>query len=172
LERDPDFELPILLRDHTAGDAVAGVAGGIGLHVVGLGMDYDRSAAVAEERVGAVAESYVCVLQFCICLAFGVYGEVVHVTGVVAVGIFQAVLLVFGIEVRAGRFEVGGLALGVLMKVDGVLTGRQIMKSKLEADAGSLLPQGDRPDGFALSVLEFDFGLGGAGERENKQSDS
>ena len=94
------------------------------------------------------------------------------IAGVVPFRIFQAVLLVFGIEVRAGRFEVGGLALGVLMKVDGVLTGRQIMKSKLEADAGSLLPQGDRPDGFALSVLEFDFGLGGAGERENKQSDS
>ena len=55
-----------------------------------------------------------------------------------AFGILQAVLLGFGIEMRAGRFEVGGIALGVLMKVDGVLAGRKIMKAELYADTWSL----------------------------------
>ena len=44
---------------------------------------------------------------------------------------------------RAGGFEVGGIALGVLMKVDGVLAGRKIVKVKLETDSGSLLPEHD-----------------------------
>ena len=93
-----------------------------------------------------------------------------HVAGVMAFGILQAVLLGFGIEMRAGRFEVGGTALGVLMNVDGVLAGRKIMKAELYADTWSLLPQGDCADGFALSVLEFDFGLGGAGESGDGQN--
>ena len=102
--------------------------------VVGFGVDDDRGAAVAEERVGVVAESYVFVLQFAIGFAFGVDGEVRHVAGVVAFGILQAVLFAVGIEMRAGGFEVGGIALGILMEVDGVLAGRKTVKMKLEAD--------------------------------------
>lgn len=47
--------LLVLLCDYAAGYAVAGVAGGIGLHVVGFGVDDDCGAAVAEERVRAIA---------------------------------------------------------------------------------------------------------------------
>src|SRR5437879_4638919 len=45
---------PGLLRrgDDAAGDAVAGVAGGVGLHVVGLLVDHDGGAAVGEDGVG------------------------------------------------------------------------------------------------------------------------
>jgi hypothetical protein len=39
----------VLLCDYAAGYAVAGISGGIGLHVVGFGVNYDRRAAVAEE---------------------------------------------------------------------------------------------------------------------------
>ncbi len=38
--------------DDAAGDAVAGVAGGVGLHVVGLLVDHDGGAAVGEDAVG------------------------------------------------------------------------------------------------------------------------
>src|SRR6266849_5150240 len=51
--------LPIwtrLLRDDTAGDAAAAVAGGIGLVVVGIGVHDERGRLVAEHRVGAGAE--------------------------------------------------------------------------------------------------------------------
>ena len=46
------------------------------------------------------------------------------------------------------------------MEMDGVLAGRKIVQAKLEADTGPLLPQDDGAHGFALGVLEFDFGFG------------
>ena len=88
--------------DDAAGDPVAGVAGGVGLHVVRLFVDDDRGSSVGENAVGGG----------------GVEGEVVHlyrcrgpvvftdddvlgkVAGVVAHGVLNAVLLVIGIEVR------------------------------------------------------------------------
>ncbi len=155
----------ILLRHYAAGDAVAGVAGGIGLHVVGLGVDDDGGAAVAEEGVGAVAEGYVVILESGVGFAFHVDDEVLHVAGVVAFGIVEAMLFAVGIEMGAGGFEIGRIAFGVLVEVDGVLAGRKIVQVKLEADAWSLLRHGDGADGLALSVLEFDLGFGGAGER-------
>ena len=127
-------------------------------------MDDDGSAAVAEERVGAIAESYVFVLEFRVGFAFGIDGEVLHVAGVMAFGVLQAVLLGVGIEMRARGFEVGSIALGVLMEVDGVLTGRKIVKVKLETDSGSLLPEHDGAYVLALGVLDCDFGFGCAGE--------
>ena len=55
--------MPELLCDFSAGYAVAGVAGGIGFVIVGFGVDDDRGAAVAEQRVCAIAEGYVVVLE-------------------------------------------------------------------------------------------------------------
>ena len=121
-----------LLCDHAAGDAVAGVARGIGLHVVGFGVNDDRGAAVAEQRVGAVAEGDVFIFQRHVCVAFHVDDDVFHVAGVVAFGTLQSVLLAVGIEMRAGRFEIGSVALGVLMEVDAVLAGWKIVQAKLE----------------------------------------
>src|SRR5580698_2903335 len=135
-----DYTKLVLLCDHAAGYAVAGVAGGIGLHVVGFGVDDDRGPAVAEERVRALAESYVFILKSSVGFTFHVDGEVLHVTGVVAIGIIEAVLLSVGIEMRAGGLEIGSVALGTLMKMEGVLARRKSVKLKLEADAGLLLP--------------------------------
>jgi len=47
----PEAEL-LGAGDDSAGDAVASVAGGIRLHVVGLLVDHDGGTAVGEERVG------------------------------------------------------------------------------------------------------------------------
>jgi hypothetical protein len=164
-------EILNLLCDHAAGDAVSGVAGGVGLHIVGFGVDHDGGAAVAEQRVGAFAEGDVIILQHCLSVSFSVDGEVLHVTGVVAFGIIESVLLAFWIEMRSGRFEVGSVALGVLVEVDGVLAGRQIVKHQLEADARGVRHNDDRSDVFALSVLKVDFGFGCAGKSAKHQSD-
>ena len=48
--------------------------------------------------------------------------------------IFEAMLLVVGIEMRARRFEVRPFALGVFVDMDGVLARRQILRVKLDID--------------------------------------
>jgi hypothetical protein len=151
--------IDILFCNHSAGYAVAGVAGGIGFVVVGFGVDDDSGAAVAEQRVRAFAESYVLVLHGCIGIAFCI------------VGIIESVLLAFRIEMRASGFKVRAIALWVLMKVDGVLARRKIVKVKLEADARTMGHNDDRAYIFALSVLEVNFSFGCAGKSENNQSD-
>src|SRR6202023_1327452 len=56
------------------------------------------------------------------------------------------------------------------MEMNGVFAGRKTVKMKLQADPGSLLPKEDCAYGLALSVLEFDFGFGGAGESGDGQN--
>ena len=58
-----------------------------------------------------------------------------------AFGILQAVLLVVGIEMRAGGFEVGAIALGILMEVDGVFARRKTVEVKLEVGASGSCSQ-------------------------------
>jgi len=55
LRAKSESEMPLLL-DRAAGDAIAGVARGVGHEIVGLGMDDQRRSAVVEERIGAVPE--------------------------------------------------------------------------------------------------------------------
>src|SRR5580700_7770283 len=88
-----------LLGDYAAGDAIAGVAGGIGLHVIGFGVDDNRRAAVAEQRVAiGTLEGNVFVHEADLGPAFGVDRKILHVAGVVAFGIIESVFFVFGIE--------------------------------------------------------------------------
>ena len=57
-------------------------------------------------------------------LALSVHGQVLQVARVVPLRVLPAVLLAFGIEVAAGRLEIGAFAFGRLMKVNGMLAGR------------------------------------------------
>jgi hypothetical protein len=170
----PTCAVPILLSlhkslrrlfcDYAAGDAVAGVAGGIGLHVVRFGVDDEGGAAVAEQRVGAVGEGDVGILERNIGFTGCADGEVLHVCGVMAFGIVEAVFFAVGIEMRAGGFEIRSIALGILVKVDGVLAWREIVDMNLEVDAWPLLRHDDRAYVLALCVFELDFGFGGGGK--------
>jgi hypothetical protein len=81
---------------------------------------------------------------------------------VVAVWAIETVFLAFGIEVSARGFEVGTFALGHLMEVDGVLSGRKVVQLEFEGDTGSLVPDNDVADRFSLAVFDFNFGLGHA----------
>ena len=56
-------------------------------------MNHERRAAIAEQRMTVVSESHVFVDNRELGAAFGVNSEVIHVAGVVAFRIFQAVLL-------------------------------------------------------------------------------
>src|SRR5579883_1953077 len=88
-----------LLGDDAASDAVARVARWIGLHVVRLGVDHQRRAAVGEDRIRAGSHIDVGVLHGDLRGALGADGEIGHVAGVVAFGILHTVLLAGGIEV-------------------------------------------------------------------------
>ena len=134
-------------------------------------MDDDRGAAVDEERVRVGTEVYILVLELRVGVAFGIDREILDVAGVMALGIVESVLLAFGIEMRTGGFEVGAVALRILMEVDRMFTGRKAVKVKLKGDTGSLGRENDRSYGFALRVFEFYNGFGGAGQRgENQHS--
>lgn len=86
-----------------------------------------------------------------------------------AFGILQSVLFAVRVEVWASGFEIGRIALGVLVDVDAVFAGREVVKPELEAYARSLRRHDDRAYGFTLRVLEFDYGFGGAGKRGEGQ---
>src|SRR6266404_1020677 len=86
-----------LLRNCAAGDAVAGVARGVGLLVVGLRVDHKRCSAVAEERMAVLAERHVFILCFEMRFAIRPHGEVGVVAGMVALGILQSMLLAIAI---------------------------------------------------------------------------
>jgi hypothetical protein len=98
-------------------------------------VDDDRGASVSEERVRPLGEGHIVVFDARVCFSFHIHGEVQHVAGMVAFRVLESVFLAVGIEVRAGRLEIGSVALGVLMKVDGVLAEGKIVQLKLKCDA-------------------------------------
>jgi hypothetical protein len=115
----------------------------------------------------AVGKSYIVILKpESVGFAISIDSEVLHIPGVVAVGIIEPVFLTLWIEVSTRRFEVGAFALGDLVKVDGVLSGREIVKVEFDSDTRSFLPKGGSAYALPLGIHEFNFpfnfGLGGA----------
>src|SRR6266550_8308653 len=96
-------------------------------------MDHDGRAAVTEDRMRTVGPGHVFAFGARAGFAVGSNGDVGVVAGVVTFRIFQAMLLPVRIEMRSGGLEVGAFALGVLMEVDGVLTGREIFEMEFHS---------------------------------------
>src|ERR1700686_1361271 len=117
----------------------------------------------------ALFESDVFVIEMGARFAIGTNGEVLHIASMVALRTLETVLFVLWIEVSTGRFEVGAFAFGNLMEVDGMYSWREIVELEFECDAGSLIPEDDVADRFALSIFEFDFGLGRAAGWKSEQ---
>lgn len=88
------------------------------------------------------------------------YREVPQVSGVMPLRTVESMLLAIWIEVNARRFEVRSDARGVLMKMDGVFSGRKIMQVKFKPDPLSLDPQSNGTDRFAIAIFQFDNPLG------------
>ena len=103
-------------------------------------MNDNRRSTVAKERVaiGAISQADIVVRHFLGRLAVFVDAEVHHVAGVVPFGILQTVLFSIGIKVGACGLEVWTIALGVLMKVNGVPARRQVMQVKVKPDTCAL----------------------------------
>ena len=96
-------------------------------------MHHDRSPAIAEQRAGAGSKRYVAILETdSVCFPVRVHHEVLHVAGMVAFRIIKPVFLAAGVEVSAGGFKIRAIALGNLVKMDGVLSRGQIVEVKLD----------------------------------------
>jgi len=124
-------------RDDAAGDAVAGVAGGVGLHVVGLFVDDDGGAPIGDDAVwrGGVKREVVDVEGGLAEVAFADGDVLREVARVVAHGVFEAVLLVVGVEVGAGALEVRAVAEGLGVDVDAVFTYGEVLEVELDLNA-------------------------------------
>jgi len=94
------------------------------------------------------------------CLAIGAYGEVGVIAGVVTFRILQSMFLAIGIEVASRGFEVGGLALCILMKMDGMFAGWKILEIDFHPDARAGFPKNGRAYDFALGIFELNQNLG------------
>src|SRR5215207_10449626 len=95
-------------------------------------MDNERSAAVREERISSIAHAHVRTGHGRIRGSVLLYHEVVHVTGMRAFRVFQAMLFGVWIEVVSCCLESRTLALRHLMKVDCMLAWRKVFKSQLD----------------------------------------
>ncbi len=98
-------------------------------------MDYQRCASSAKNRVGVISKCHVGSNQARLGFTFGVNRKVRNITGVWALGVFEAVMLSVRIKVGAGRFEVRSLAFANLMNVDSVFPGRKSLQVQLDFDS-------------------------------------
>src|ERR1700756_1748127 len=80
-----------LFRDHPTSNAVPRVSCGIGLIVVGLRVHHDRRT-VGQQRMRAVLERDIGILQLSLRLAVGSYREILHVAGMMSFGIVESML--------------------------------------------------------------------------------
>ena len=117
-----------LLLDDSAGDAIAGIPGGVGRVIIGLCVDHKRCTAVMEERIGPVAECDASDRESRIALSFIIHGQILQITEM-----WMRVLRVMDPVVGTGRVEVatGGskcrpFAFADIVDVNAVLTGAQL----------------------------------------------
>jgi len=151
--------------DDAAGDAIAGVSGGVGLHVVRLLVDDDGGASVGDDAVGrgGIEREIVNFEGGLTDVAFADRDVLGKIAGVVTHRVLNAVLLVLGIEMAGGGLEVGGVAEGFGVDVDGVLTDGEILEIYLDGELALLLLEGGGAGVLAGAGLEgnddFIFGF-------------
>ena len=91
-------------------------------------MDHDRCPSVAEERVRTVAERDIVILQFRPGGSFGIDVKIFHVAGMVPFRIFQPVFFALRIKMWPRRLKVRPVALGILVEMNRMFSGRQVLK--------------------------------------------
>ena len=158
--------------DDAAGDAVAGVAGGVGLHVVCLLVDHDGGSAVGDDADGGGGvEGEVVDLEGGLAdVSLADHDVLGEVAGVVAHGILKAVLLVLRVEVAACGLEVGGIAERLGVDMDGVFADGKVLEIDLDDEFALVLLEGGGAGVFAGAGLDgnddFILWLGEDGDRE------
>jgi hypothetical protein len=124
-----------LFLDYAAGDSCAGISAGVGLVIVHIGVDHDRSAAGLEERRGTFTQSDVGIQHRSGGVAVGVDFDIGQVAVVRALRIVFTVLLAGGVEVRACGFEVRSFALTHRVDVHSMDAGRKFCNVNINADS-------------------------------------
>src|SRR5713226_967068 len=109
------------------------------------------------------AERDVLVLCFEMRFAIRANRKIGIVAVVVAFGILQSMLLAIGIEMGSRGLEVRGIALGVLMKMDGMYAGGQILEFEFHSESRGGLPQNRGTHSLALGILKVNHSLGRTG---------
>src|SRR3982074_350700 len=109
------------------------------------------------------AERDVFILSFEMRFAVRADREVGIVAVVVAFGILQPMLLAIGIEMRSRGLEVRSIALRVLMKVDGMYAGGQILEIEFHSDSWAGFRQNRGTHSLALGILKVNHSLGRTG---------
>ena len=123
-------------------------------------MDDQRCAAIAEDRVTAVIlPIHIFRKDLRLRHAIRAHGNVLYVAGMVTFRILKAVLLAFGIEMRASGFEIWRIAFCVLVNVDCVFSRRQIMQVELDYHPLTLV-QESRPNALAIGIFQFNSNFG------------
>ena len=117
-----------LLLDDSAGDAIAGIPGGVRREIIGFSVDHKRCTAVMKERIGPVAECDASDRESRIAFSLVRHDQVLQVAEV-----RMRVLRVMDPVVGTGRVEVatGGskcrpFAFADIVDVNAVLTGAQL----------------------------------------------
>src|SRR5262249_1517626 len=129
-----------LLCNRSAGNPISGVPRRVGLHVVAFGVNNDRRAAIAEQRIRTFAERDILILELTAGLPVCIDAEIRHVASVVAFGVLQAVFFGTRIEVRSSRLKIRPFTLRNLMEMNGMLSGRQVVEIELNTHSRTLLP--------------------------------
>src|SRR4051812_28668595 len=140
-------EFYVLLADDAAGDAIARVAGRVGLQVVDAGV-HDQRRFDAHPHVrredgrlgGTVLEN----------------GEVVHVAGVRSLGILQSVFLAIWVVVAAGRCERRTFTARRLVEMNRVAARRQVLEIERERDTTVLRREDRGAHGLTLAIFQLD----------------
>jgi hypothetical protein len=109
-----------LFADHTAGNTRSGVAGGVGFHIVGVGVDDKGRTLRMKKRVRSITQRDTWNYDLDLSLALGVHGQVLQVARVVPLRVLPSVLLAFGIEVAARALEVRRIALAHRVDVEAM----------------------------------------------------
>ena len=125
-------------------------------------MNDDRGTSIAEDGMVVIAKSDVRVLRFEFCLAVGTHGEIGIVTGVMTLRVLQPMLFAVRVEVWTRRLEVLCGANGILMKVNGMFAGGQVLEIDFHLNTWLFFPQSKSPHTLSLGILESNDGLGDA----------
>jgi hypothetical protein len=89
---------PLLFGYHTTGDAVTGVSGGIGFHVVCLGVHYQRPSAIAENGVAFISPIHISVDDPRFRVAIRVLSEGLHIASMTTSGFSSPCFLLSGLK--------------------------------------------------------------------------
>ena len=117
-------------------------------------MDHQRGSSVGEHRVRAFSQRHIGVSDGHLGFAGVVNDDVLHITSVRTFRIVEPVLPALWVEMRTGRLEVRGITFRILMKMDGVLSGRYAVQVELDLNSLARALDGGAADSSSARVFD------------------